>query len=235
MHAGNSAFAQPIEALPRNNSQRGGRPTMNKRTETDTFGPIEVEDSRYWGAQAERSLANFKIGREKQPASVIRALGIVKQAAARANMSLRQLDRLLGDVIVTAAQEVIDGRLNDHFPLVVWQTGSGTQSNMNANEVISNRAIELLGGIKGSKTPVHPNDHVNMSQSSNDSLPSAMHIAAAMRIANHLLPALTKMQSALDKKAKEFAKIVFFGRTRTMDATPVTQSTFTQPLPAALG
>ena len=135
------------------------------RTETDTFGPIEVAADRYWGAQAERSLGNFKIGWEKQPLSIVRALGIVKQAAARANMSLGQLDPALGQAIVDAAQEVIDGKLDEHFPLVVWQTGSGTQSNMNANEVISNRAIEMLGGVMGSKKPVHPNDHVNMSQS----------------------------------------------------------------------
>src|SRR5213083_473131 len=134
------------------------------RTETDTFGPIEVDASKYWGAQAQRSLGNFKIGWEKQPLSIVRALGIVKQAAARANMALGQLSPEIGNPIVAAAQEVIDGKLNEHFPLVVWQTGSGTQSNMNANEVVSNRAIEMLGGVMGSKTPVHPNDHVNMSQ-----------------------------------------------------------------------
>ncbi|MDB5523220.1 MAG: aspA [Rhizobium sp.] len=195
---------------------------MTTRTETDTFGPIDVEDSRYWGAQAERSLGNFKIGWEKQPLAVVRALGIVKQAAARANMGLKQLDRLIGDVIVTAAQEVIDGKLNDHFPLVVWQTGSGTQSNMNANEVISNRAIELLGGIKGSKKPVHPNDHVNMSQSSNDTYPTAMHIACAEQISHHLIPALNHLHKALAKKAVEFAPIIKIGRTHTQDATPLT-------------
>src|ERR1700754_1719391 len=148
------------------------------RTETDTFGPIEVAADRYWGAQAQRSLGNFKIGWEKQPAPIVRALGIVKRAAAEANMALGKLDSKLGETIVAAANEVIEGKLNDHFPLVVWQTGSGTQSNMNANEVISNRAIEMLGGEMGSKKPVHPNDHVNMSQSSNDCFPSAMHIAA---------------------------------------------------------
>jgi fumarate hydratase class II len=195
---------------------------MSTRTETDTFGPIEVEDSRYWGAQAERSLGNFKIGWERQPASVIRALGIVKQAAARANMGLGQLDKLIGDVIVTAAQEVIDGKLDAHFPLVVWQTGSGTQSNMNANEVISNRSIELLGGIKGSKKPVHPNDHVNMSQSSNDSYPTAMHIACAEQIVHHLLPGLRHLHGALDAKAHQFANIIKIGRTHTQDATPLT-------------
>jgi fumarate hydratase class II len=195
---------------------------MSTRTETDTFGPIEVQDDRYWGAQAERSLGNFKIGWERQPLAVVRALGIVKQAAARANMGLQQLDSLLGDAIVTASQEVIDGELNDHFPLVVWQTGSGTQSNMNANEVISNRAIELLGGIKGTKKPVHPNDHVNMSQSSNDTYPTAMHIACAEQIVHHLLPGLRHLHAALDVKTREFASIIKIGRTHTQDATPLT-------------
>jgi fumarate hydratase class II len=195
---------------------------MTTRTETDTFGPIEVDDSRYWGAQAERSRGNFRIGWEKQPASIIRALGVIKQAAARANMKLGHLDKLLGDVIVTAAQDVIDGRLDDHFPLVVWQTGSGTQSNMNANEVISNRAIELLGGIKGSKKPVHPNDHVNMSQSSNDTYPTAMHIASAEQIVHHLLPGLRHLHAALEAKSRDFADIIKIGRTHTQDATPLT-------------
>ena len=157
------------------------------RTETDTFGPIEVPADRYWGAQAQRSLGNFKIGWEKQPLAIVRALGIVKRAAAEANMELQRLDPRIGETIVKAAQEVIDGKLDDHFPLVVWQTGSGTQSNMNANEVISNRAIEMLGGVMGSKKPVHPNDHVNMSQSSNDTYPTAMHIAAVERIVHDLL------------------------------------------------
>lgn len=192
------------------------------RTETDTFGPIEVASDRYWGAQAQRSLGNFKIGWEKQPTSVIRALGIVKQAAARANMALGGLDTQLAETIVKAAQEVIDGKLNDHFPLVVWQTGSGTQSNMNANEVISNRAIEMLGGVMGSKKPVHPNDHVNMSQSSNDTYPTAMHIACAEQIVHHLLPSLKHLHAALDKKAKDFAHIIKIGRTHTQDATPLT-------------
>jgi len=192
------------------------------RTETDTFGPIEVADDRYWGAQAERSLGNFKIGWEKQPLSIVRALGVVKRAAAEANMELGRLDPKLGQAIVAAAQEVIDGKLNDHFPLVVWQTGSGTQSNMNANEVISNRAIEMLGGAKGSKKPVHPNDHVNMSQSSNDTYPTAMHIAAAERIVHDLLPALKHLHAALDAKAKAFDHIVKIGRTHTQDATPLT-------------
>ena len=192
------------------------------RTETDTFGPIEVASDRYWGAQAERSRGNFRIGWEKQPLSVVRALGIVKQAAARANMALGQLPPDLGKAIVEAAQEVIDGKLNDHFPLVVWQTGSGTQSNMNANEVISNRAIEMLGGVMGSKKPVHPNDHVNMSQSSNDTYPTAMHIACAERIVRDLLPALKELHAALDAKAKEFNHIIKIGRTHTQDATPLT-------------
>ncbi|MEH3108711.1 MAG: class II fumarate hydratase [Agrobacterium cavarae] len=192
------------------------------RTETDTFGPIEVASDRYWGAQAQRSLGNFKIGWEKQPTSVIRALGIVKQAAARANMALGGLDTQLAETIVKAAQEVIDGKLNEHFPLVVWQTGSGTQSNMNANEVISNRAIEMLGGVMGSKKPVHPNDHVNMSQSSNDTYPTAMHIACAEQIVHHLLPSLKHLHAALDKKAKDFAHIIKIGRTHTQDATPLT-------------
>jgi fumarate hydratase class II len=195
---------------------------MPTRIETDTFGPIEVEDDRLWGAQAQRSLGNFRIGWEKQPASIVKALGVVKQAAARANVKLGQLDAKLGEVIVAAAQEVIDGELNDHFPLVVWQTGSGTQSNMNANEVISNRAIEMLGGVKGSKKPVHPNDHVNMSQSSNDTYPTAMHIACAYEIAHHLIPALTHLHKALEAKSKEFDHIIKIGRTHTQDATPLT-------------
>jgi fumarate hydratase, class II len=194
----------------------------NTRTETDTFGPIEVDDSKLWGAQAERSLGNFKIGWEKQPLSIVRALGIVKRAAAETNMALGQLDPALGKVIVDAAQEVIDGKLNAHFPLAVWQTGSGTQSNMNANEVISNRAIEMMGGVKGSKKPVHPNDHVNMSQSSNDTYPTAMHVACAERIVHDLIPALAHLHAALDSKAKEFAHIVKIGRTHTQDATPLT-------------
>ncbi|MBW8447399.1 MAG: class II fumarate hydratase [Arenimonas sp.] len=192
------------------------------RAETDTFGPIDVAADRYWGAQAERSRGNFKIGWEKQPLSVVRALGIVKQAAARANMALAGLDPDLGQAIIRAAQEVIDGKLDDHFPLVVWQTGSGTQSNMNANEVISNRAIEMLGGVMGSKTPVHPNDHVNMSQSSNDTYPTAMHIACAEQIVHHLIPNLKHLHQALDAKAKSFAHIIKIGRTHTQDATPLT-------------
>jgi len=192
------------------------------RTETDTFGPIEVASDRYWGAQSQRSIGNFKIGWEKQPKPVVRALGVVKRAAAEANMALGRLDPAVGEPIVKAAQEVIDGKLDDHFPLVVWQTGSGTQSNMNANEVISNRAIEMLGGEMGSKKPVHPNDHVNMSQSSNDTYPTAMHIAAGEQVANELIPALKHLHAALDAKAKAFAHIIKIGRTHTQDATPLT-------------
>lgn len=192
------------------------------RIETDSFGPIEVPADKYWGAQAQRSLGNFKIGWEKQPKSIIRALGIVKRAAAEVNMALGRLDTKLGDTITKAAQEVIDGKLDDHFPLVVWQTGSGTQSNMNANEVISNRAIEMLGGEMGSKKPVHPNDHVNMSQSSNDTYPTAMHIAAAEEIHHRLLPALRHLHKALDAKAKAWSDIIKIGRTHTQDATPLT-------------
>ena len=192
------------------------------RTETDTFGAIEVAADRYWGAQAERSRGNFRIGWERQPQPIVRALGIVKRAAAETNMALGRLDAKLGQAIVEAAQEVIDGKLDDHFPLVVWQTGSGTQSNMNANEVISNRAIEILGGEMGSKTPVHPNDHVNMSQSSNDTYPTAMHIACTEEIVRRLLPALQHLNAALDSKAKAWADIIKIGRTHTQDATPLT-------------
>ena len=192
------------------------------RTETDTFGPIEVATNVYWGAQSQRSIGNFKIGWEKQPKPIIRALGIVKRAAAEANMELGKLDPKIGQAIVAAAQEVIDGKLDDHFPLVVWQTGSGTQSNMNANEVISNRAIEMLGGEMGSKKPVHPNDHVNMSQSSNDTYPTAMHIACAEQVAKELMPALEHLHAALKVKAKDFDHIIKIGRTHTQDATPLT-------------
>src|ERR1700743_311474 len=195
---------------------------MTTRTETDTFGPIEVDSSRYWGAQAQRSLGNFKIGGEKQPLPIVRALGIVKRAAAETNMALGGLDKKIGEVIVAAAPEGIEGKLDDHFPLAVWQTGSGTQSNMNANEVISNRAIEMLGGVMGSKKPVHPNDHVNMSQSSNDTYPTAMHIACAEEIAHRLLPALSTLRNALNDKAEAWKDIIKIGRTHTQDATPLT-------------
>ncbi|MBS0273870.1 MAG: class II fumarate hydratase [Proteobacteria bacterium] len=192
------------------------------RTETDTFGPIDVDASRYWGAQAERSRNNFKIGWEKQPVSIVRALGIVKRAAAEVNMQLGHLDKKIGETVVKAAQEVIEGKLDAHFPLSVWQTGSGTQSNMNANEVISNRAIEMLGGEMGSKKPVHPNDHVNMSQSSNDTYPTAMHIACAEEIHHRLIPALQVLRNALNDKAQAWKAIIKIGRTHTQDATPIT-------------
>ncbi len=196
--------------------------TATTRTETDTFGPIEVDAARYWGAQAQRSLGNFKIGWEKQPLPVVRALGIIKRAAAETNMALGKLDPQLGAAIVQAANEVIEGKLDDHFPLSVWQTGSGTQSNMNANEVISNRAIQILGGEMGSKKPVHPNDHVNMSQSSNDTYPTAMHVACAEEITHRLLPALQTLRNALNDKAEAWKTIIKIGRTHTQDATPLT-------------
>ena len=192
------------------------------RIETDSFGPIEVPAASYWGAQTERSRQNFRIGHDRMPMPIVRALGIVKLAAAETNRELGLLDARRARAITRAAREVIDGKLDDHFPLVVWQTGSGTQSNMNLNEVIANRANELLGGERGAKKPVHPNDHVNMSQSSNDSFPTAMHIAAAMRIVGDLVPALSGLHRALRKKEKAFAHIVKIGRTHTQDATPLT-------------
>jgi fumarate hydratase class II len=192
------------------------------RIETDSFGPIEVPADRYWGAQTERSRNNFRIGTERMPRPLIRALAIVKRAAAETNLQLGSLDAKRARAIVKAAQEVIDGKLDDHFPLMVWQTGSGTQTNMNLNEVIANRAIEILGGTLGSKSPVHPNDHVNMSQSSNDCFPTAMHIAAAEEIAYLLDPALAHLQDALQDKTKAFASIIKIGRTHTQDATPLT-------------
>jgi len=192
------------------------------RTETDSFGPLEVAADRYWGAQTQRSLGNFKIGGERMPAPLVRALGLVKQAAALTNMELGVLDERLGNAIVKAAEEVAEGRLDDHFPLVVWQTGSGTQSNMNANEVIANRAIEMLGGTLGSKSPVHPNDHVNRSQSSNDTFPTAMHIAAVEEIHHRLVPALKHLLRALRTKEKRWDKIIKIGRTHLQDATPLT-------------
>jgi len=194
------------------------------RTETDSFGPLEVPADRYWGAQTQRSIQNFPIGWEKQPIAIVRALGVIKQAAAEANMANGDLKPDLGRAIVQAAGEVVAGKLDAHFPLVVWQTGSGTQSNMNANEVISNRAIEILGGTMGTKKPVHPNDHVNMSQSSNDTFPTAMHIAAATTAHDVLLPGLAKLHYALEAKVKEFDGIIKIGRTHTMDATPLTLS-----------
>jgi fumarate hydratase, class II len=192
------------------------------RTETDSFGALEVPADRYWGAQTQRSLHNFRIGEERMPRPLIRALGIVKKAASLANVAQRSLDTRLGEAIAGAAQEVIDGKRDEHFPLVVWQTGSGTQTNMNANEVIANRAIEMLGGIMGSKQPIHPNDHVNRSQSSNDVFPTAMHIAAAEQVHHTLLPALNHLAKALEKKAKAWDGIIKIGRTHTQDATPIT-------------
>src|SRR5216683_2978350 len=192
------------------------------RIETDSFGPIEVAADRYWGAQTERSRQNFRIGHDRMPIEIIHALGIVKLAAAETNRELGLIDQRRARAIIRAAREVIDGKLDDHFPLVVWQTGSGTQTNMNLNEVIANRANESLGGKLGAKQPVHPNDHVNMSQSSNDSFPTAMHIAAVMHIVAGLILALSELHRALRKKEKEFAHIVKIGRTHTQDATPLT-------------
>ena len=192
------------------------------RKETDSFGPLEVPADKYWGAQTQRSLGNFKIGTEKMPLPLVRALGIVKMSAAQANMALDNLPSDIGEAIVNAAAEVAEGKLNDHFPLVIWQTGSGTQSNMNANEVISNRAIEAMGGTMGSKDPVHPNDHCNRSQSSNDTFPTAMHIAAAEEIVHLLVPSLNKLANALNDKKQAFKEIIKIGRTHTQDATPLT-------------
>ena len=197
-------------------------PSNSTRSETDSFGPIDVPADRYWGAQTERSRQNFRIGHDRMPMPIIRALAIVKLAAAETNRELGLLDQRRAGAIVRAAREVIDGKLDDHFPLVVWQTGSGTQTNMNLNEVIANRANELLGGELGAKKPVHPNDHVNMSQSSNDSFPTAMHIAAVERIVADLIPALGELCAALHKKETAFAGIVKIGRTHTQDATPLT-------------
>ncbi|SHJ31697.1 fumarase, class II [Palleronia salina] len=192
------------------------------RTETDSFGPLDVPADKYWGAQTQRSLMNFPIGWERQPVAIVRALGVIKQACAMANKARGKLDDGRADAIISAASEVVAGKLDDHFPLVVWQTGSGTQSNMNANEVIANRAIEIMGGEIGSKDPVHPNDHCNMGQSSNDTFPTAMHIACATTVRDTLLPGLRHLHAALDAKAKEWDAIIKIGRTHTMDATPLT-------------
>jgi fumarate hydratase class II len=192
------------------------------RTETDTFGPIDVSADRYWGAQTQRSIGNFKISGERMPTALVHAFGIVKKAAAITNVALKDLDPKIGDAICKAADEVISGKLDDHFPLVGWQTGSGTQTNMNANEVISNRAIEMLGGEMGSKKPIHPNDHVNRGQSSNDSFPTAMHIAAVLEIHRRLMPGLRRLHGALASKAHEFSSIIKIGRTHLQDATPIT-------------
>ena len=198
------------------------KPSSGPRTETDAFGPIEVPGDRYWGAQTQRSLQNFQIGDERVPQPMIRAMALVKKAAALANLELGRLDQGLAEAIATAATEIIDGKLNDHFPLVVWQTGSGTQTNMNLNEVIANRASEILGGELGSKEPVHPNDHVNMGQSSNDTFPTAMHVAAAEEIAYRLDPSLSHLYAALKEKAEAFQDVLKIGRTHMQDATPLT-------------
>lgn len=195
---------------------------MSTRTETDSFGPLEVPSDKYWGAQTQRSIMNFPIGWEKQPVAVVRALGVIKKACAMANKDLGKLPADKADAIIQAAGEVIDGKFDDNFPLVVWQTGSGTQSNMNSNEVIANRAIEIMGGVIGSKDPVHPNDHCNMGQSSNDTFPTAMHISTAMTARDVLLPGLEKLHAALQAKTEEFDGIIKIGRTHTMDATPLT-------------
>ena len=197
-------------------------PSGKTRTETDSMGPIDVGTDKYWGAQTERSLHHFNIGQEHFSRPLIRALGVLKRAAASANVELGQLPKETGDLILAAAQEVIDGKLDDHFPLFVWQTGSGTQTNMNANEVISNRAIEMAGGSMGSKKPIHPNDHVNRGQSSNDTFPTAMHIAAAEETVRHLVPNVRTLRDTLDAKAKAFEKCVKIGRTHLQDATPIT-------------
>jgi fumarate hydratase class II len=205
--------------LPTTNHQQ---PTTHFRTESDSFGNIDCPADKYWGAQTQRSLGNFKIGGETMPKPLITAFGILKRSAAKVNMEIAGLDKKIGEAIMKAADEVISGKLDGNFPLVVWQTGSGTQTNMNVNEVISNRAIEMLGGVMGSKKPVHPNDHVNMGQSSNDSFPTAMHIAAAVEIEKSLIPALRTLHFALSKKSVEFAEIIKIGRTHLMDATPLT-------------
>ncbi|MEJ2517727.1 MAG: class II fumarate hydratase [Methyloceanibacter sp.] len=192
------------------------------RTETDAFGPIDVPGDRYWGAQTQRSRQNFQIGDERMPQPMIRAMALVKKAAALANQELGRLDSELAEAIATAATEIIDGKMEGHFPLVVWQTGSGTQTNMNLNEVIANRASEILGGELGTKKPVHPNDHVNMGQSSNDTFPTAMHVAAAEEIAYRLDPALSRLHAALKEKAESFQDILKIGRTHMQDATPLT-------------
>ncbi len=192
------------------------------RTESDSFGPLEVPADKYWGAQTQRSIMNFPIGWEKQPVAIVRALGVIKQACAMQNKATGKLDATIGDAIIQAAGEVFAGKFDDNFPLVVWQTGSGTQSNMNSNEVIANRAIEILGGVIGSKDPVHPNDHCNMGQSSNDTFPTAMHIGAAMMVRDVLMPGLTKLAEGLEAKSEEFKDIIKIGRTHTQDATPLT-------------
>jgi fumarate hydratase class II len=211
-------MASPTKTVTSIKTQR----SKSTRVETDSFGPIEVPADRYWGAQTQRSLQNFRIGTDRMPIAIVRALGLVKLASAETNLELGLIDQRRARAIIRAAREVIDGDLDDHFPLVVWQTGSGTQTNMNLNEVIANRANEMLGGELGAKKPVHPNDHVNMSQSSNDSFPTAMHIAAASAITAELIPSLAELHRALRRKEKAFARIVKIGRTHTQDATPLT-------------
>ncbi|MGB8565658.1 MAG: class II fumarate hydratase [Pseudolabrys sp.] len=205
-----------------NRMAKAQRKSKRTRIESDAFGPLEIAADRLWGAQTQRSLHNFRIGTERMPIEIVHALGVIKRAAAEVNRQLGPLDRKRAAAIAGIAQDIADGKLDEHFPLSVWQTGSGTQTNMNVNEVIANAANLKLGGTLGVKSPVHPNDHVNMSQSSNDSIPSAMHIAAAMEIERHLKPALAHLHTALEKKSREFAKIVKIGRTHTMDATPIT-------------
>jgi fumarate hydratase class II len=205
-----------------NRMAKAQRKSKRTRIESDAFGPLEIAADRLWGAQTQRSLHNFRIGTERMPIEIVHALGVIKRAAAEVNRQLGSLDRKRAAAIAGIAQDIADGKLDEHFPLSVWQTGSGTQTNMNVNEVIANAANLKLGGTLGVKSPVHPNDHVNMSQSSNDSIPSAMHIAAAMEIERHLKPALAHLHTALEKKSREFAKIVKIGRTHTMDATPIT-------------
>ncbi|MGC2220454.1 MAG: class II fumarate hydratase [Pseudolabrys sp.] len=205
-----------------NRMAKAQRKSKRTRIESDAFGPLEIAADRLWGAQTQRSLHNFRIGTERMPIEIVHALGVIKRAAAEVNRQLGSLDRKRAAAIAGIAQDIADGKLDEHFPLSVWQTGSGTQTNMNVNEVIANAANLKLGGTLGVKSTVHPNDHVNMSQSSNDSIPSAMHIAAAMEIERHLKPALAHLHTALEKKSREFAKIVKIGRTHTMDATPIT-------------
>ena len=212
---------QVLAALD-NSMAKARKSPAKTRIESDAFGPLQIPADKLWGAQTERSLHNFHIGTERMPIEIVRALGVIKRAAAEVNRALGSLDRKRAAAIAAVAQDIADGKLDAHFPLLVWQTGSGTQTNMNVNEVIANAANLKLGGALGAKSPIHPNDHVNMSQSSNDSIPSAMHIAAAIEIERQLKPALMNLHKALDRKAREFARIIKIGRTHTMDATPIT-------------
>src|SRR5271155_5834481 len=210
--------------IPGGNVDAKASPAVKAQTriESDSMGKIEVPNDRYYGAQTARSLIHFDIGRETMPPELIRAFGVLKKAAALVNKDLGKLSADKAKLIVQAADEVIAGKLDEHFPLHIWQTGSGTQTNMNANEVISNRAIEIAGGVMGSKKPIHPNDDVNLSQSSNDTFPTAMHIAAASRVAEALIPEVKRLRDAIEAKAREFAGVVKIGRTHLMDATPLT-------------